>query len=164
MPFKIGVDPALHSTPGILCQTSDEFFQIKEDLFDLIFIDGDHRWSTVLRDTNSALQCLAFNGTIVLHDCWPVREEHSWLYYNNGKTMVPGNGSVWKACVVLLMTRPDLEMQYINVGDGAMIIREGIEREVPDFDADVEFTWDYWIKNRETLFPVKTLAEYLYDT
>lgn len=165
--YKWGVDPVVIH-PSISCVTSDKFFEEEEDYYwDLIFIDGDHRWTTVLRDVENSLQSLVTNGTIVLHDCWPVREEHSQLTYWNGAKNVPGNGSVWKACSILRMSRSDIHMQYIDVGDGSMIIqRVPQELWIPPFkpDVDLNLTWDFWQRFKHQMFPLKSLEDFLNGT
>lgn len=60
--------------------TFDDFALInKEKDFDLVFIDGDHRYETVIRDINYGLQILKSGGILSGHDYthpdWPgVRE------------------------------------------------------------------------------------------
>lgn len=47
---------------------SDAFFEQNEDVFDIIFIDGDHRYAQSKRDLDNAMQCLSEHGVIFLHD------------------------------------------------------------------------------------------------
>jgi hypothetical protein len=65
--------------------------------YDLIFIDGLHTAEQVKKDFENALKILSPNGFIVLHDCNPLKEEH---------TIVPRptktghwNGDVYKFAV-----------------------------------------------------------------
>ena len=85
---KIGVDPDLNliNNEDIYNGTSDEFFTISEDKFDLIFIDGLHHADQVKRDFENSLRCLSDNGFIVIHDCLPI---------NESTTHVPRDSKVW---------------------------------------------------------------------
>ena len=83
---KVAVDPApaiprwkwlLH--PNTLLRgrlvhaTSDAYFQAlpAAERFDVVFIDGDHRFAQTLRDIESALDHLAAGGVVFVHDCDP---------------------------------------------------------------------------------------------
>jgi len=106
---KYSVDPGkeFEANPVDFKVTSDEFFaqlragkilnhQIK---FDVIFIDGLHLADQVNRDIINALDFIAEDGFVVLHDCnpaseWHARENHMFL-----ETPAFGiwNGTTWKA-------------------------------------------------------------------
>lgn len=45
--------------------------------FDLIFIDGLHTAEQVQKDFENSLKILSHRGFIVLHDCNPLKEEHT---------------------------------------------------------------------------------------
>jgi len=66
IPLAVGVDPLSGGTHRL---TSDEFFLTNKELFDIIFIDGDHRAHQVIRDLQNSLRFLRKGGTILLHDC-----------------------------------------------------------------------------------------------
>jgi predicted O-methyltransferase YrrM len=53
--------------------SSRRFFQYKvnDKEYDLVFIDGDHSREQVLEDTTQALNHLAPDGLVVLHDTYP---------------------------------------------------------------------------------------------
>ena len=70
---KIGVDP---SCGGNVRLTSDDFFNINKEKFDLIFINGLHHYDQVKKDINHSLEVLNPNGLILLHDCLPCRQSH----------------------------------------------------------------------------------------
>lgn len=70
----VGVDIINVDIPGIFCKgTTDEFFEYNKNkiTFDAIFIDADHRFSSVKRDLENSLQILNENGIIFLHDTDP---------------------------------------------------------------------------------------------
>ena len=72
-----GVDINRHPIPSGLNMfygTTDEFFDQNTSKFDCIFIDADHKFTSVLRDFNKATTILNDNGMIILHDTNPVTE------------------------------------------------------------------------------------------
>jgi hypothetical protein len=78
--------------------SSDDFFAANQEKFDLIFIDGVHTEEQTLRDISNALERLAINGAIVLHDCMPPDDWHQREpeTYKKGENW---NGAVWKAAL-----------------------------------------------------------------
>jgi hypothetical protein len=53
--------------------TSDEFFAAYDGPApDVIFVDGDHAYEQARRDISGALELLADDGCLFLHDTWPV--------------------------------------------------------------------------------------------
>ena len=62
IPYKVGVDPD-KSVYGIQHNlTSDEFFTLNNQKFDIIFIDGMHEFHQVYRDTQNSLNILNDGG------------------------------------------------------------------------------------------------------
>lgn len=74
---KISVDPERKpgKEPDFL-MTSDEFFSINRNKFDMIFIDGDHEHSQVVKDLKNSLEFLSDHGCVVLHDTNPPSERY----------------------------------------------------------------------------------------
>lgn len=73
-PNKVGVDPIEGGTHRT---TSDDFFkQCGSQMFDVIFIDGDHHHDQVVKDVTSALRHLTRHGTLLMHDCSPPDAAH----------------------------------------------------------------------------------------
>ena len=92
IPKKIGVDPSLGGTHKM---TSDEFFKINRENFDLIFIDGLHITDQVDRDIENSLKCLNPSGLILIHDCLPKK-----IWSQIVPCIYPKwNGDVWKSLV-----------------------------------------------------------------
>lgn len=118
--IKIGVDPD-RSLKAAYQMTSDEFFRINNDTFDLIFIDGLHHAEQVERDILNALEVLNENGTILVHDCNPITREMQIVPRSQGLW----TGDVWKAWVRLRATRPSLKMYVIDADEGCGLIRRG---------------------------------------
>jgi hypothetical protein len=133
---KMGVDPGLEfpDNPVKYPMTSDNFFLHLEngklDLdpgfrWDIIFIDGLHISTQVMKDVINSLYHLNPNGYILLHDCNPEtyfmqRED----YYIDG-VQHPWNGTVWKVIYNLRATRDDLQVCTVNTDWGVGVIRRG---------------------------------------
>lgn len=156
-PKKVGVDPA---RGGTIRTTSDEFFKSNTDTFDLIFIDGDHRSEQVLRDVLNATKCLNAGGTIVMHDCIPLKEEHQFREYKGGIC----NQDAWKACMVLRM-QPEIDVAVglFDCGVGVIKLRDNSDKLTLDFELTQDnmldvLTWDMFANNWE-----KWLRVFEYD-
>ncbi len=55
--------------------TSTQFAEMWRDPIDLLFIDGDHRWESVLEDFRALSKCVpSGHGLILLHDTHPATE------------------------------------------------------------------------------------------
>jgi hypothetical protein len=99
---KWGVDPnpqdgAVRAASVFIPRTSDFFFEklaAQSGLFDLIFIDGDHRADQVYREVQAAVKILSPRGVICLHDCNPHSEEMQEVPLRSGWQWT---GDVWKA-------------------------------------------------------------------
>jgi hypothetical protein len=123
--------------------TSDEFFSLNKQTFDLIFIDGLHLADQVERDILNALTVLNEHGTILVHDCNPTTRKMQ---------MVPRvgrawTGDVWKTWVKLRATRPDLKMYVIDAAStGLGLIRRGRQ---PTIQLPGSLTYEGLEKNRK---------------
>jgi len=146
---KTSVDPA-PSANATHCMTSDVFFQLKNNEYDLIFIDGLHTAEQVKKDFQNALKILSTNGFIVLHDCNPLKEHH---------TLVPRptpsghwNGDVYKFAHELGFFE---SFKTVDIDNGCGVWSNGEEKYSPvktdlkwgKFDSDRAFlinltSWD----------------------
>ena len=113
---KVGVDPR---SGGNVRKTSDEFFKVNENKFDIVFIDGLHTYDQVKKDILNSINCLKENGIVLVPDCMPD---------SLGKQAVPRyrmiwNGDVWKA-IVDLRQREDLEIFTCEMDQGIGIIKK----------------------------------------
>lgn len=61
----------LDSQVQFVAQPSLDFLKQTSETFDFIFLDGDHRASTVYQEVPAALNCLRDGGAILLHDYYP---------------------------------------------------------------------------------------------
>lgn len=122
--YKVGVDPQPQAD-YIIPKNSDNYFRYTLSMneispetakyFDLIFIDGLHTAEQVKKDFENALKILSRNGFIVLHDCNPLKEEH---------TIVPRpterghwNGDVYRFAVSIL------HKHTIDIDNGCLVWR-----------------------------------------
>jgi hypothetical protein len=127
---KDGVDPAGRCNYPM---TSDDFFeQLDENVtYDIIFIDGLHLDYQVEKDITNSLKHLSEGGTIVMHDCSPIKEEHQVEEYVVGTTW---NGTTWKAYVKFRMTDENLTMFVVDTDHGVGVITKGKQTLYPKSD------------------------------
>jgi len=72
---KTGVD--LHcEMQDVLNISPDEFFENNSNLYDTIFIDGDHRYEEVKKDVINALESITEKGMVLIHDTCPTKSSH----------------------------------------------------------------------------------------
>lgn len=179
--YKISVDPDPNAK-ATFCMTSDDFFNywdpvqtievtikdspsapqfITQDRrFDLIFIDGLHTAEQVKKDFENALKVLSPNGFIVLHDCNPLKEEH---------TIVPRpterghwNGSCYKFAV-------KLGKRYrvtVDIDNGCAVFRD--DKTSPIYDGKYfNYTrmavgsWEDFDKNRKEYLNLITWDDFV---
>ena len=147
---KVGVDPNGCSTHQL---TSDEFFKINTDKFDLIFIDGLHLEQQADKDIANSLKVLTKNGTIVLHDCLPYSEWHQRETYEG-----VGNwaGTVWKSIAKLRMSVEDLSIEVVDTDFGCGIIRRGTNKLFPSTSID----YNLYSNNRNVLMNVISIKQF----
>ena len=128
--YKDGVDPAGRCNYPI---TSDDFFeQLDENVkYDIVFIDGLHLDYQVEKDITNSLKHLSEGGTIVMHDCSPIKEEHQAEEYVVGTTW---NGTTWKAYVKFRMTDENLSMFVVDTDHGVGVITKGSQALFPKSD------------------------------
>jgi len=105
---KVGVDPV---SGGNIRLTSDNFFKINKNTFDIIFIDGLHIFEQVRADIKNSLMTLNKGGIILLHDCLPQRARDQFV----PRSHEHWNGDVWKA-IVECRTNKDIDT-YTCIAD-----------------------------------------------
>lgn len=118
---KIGVDPD-KSSAATVHLTSDDFFEVNEERFDIIFIDGLHHSDQVMKDIVKSLKCLSEGGTIVMHDCLPTSKRMQEIPLQE---QCEWTGDVWRAFLKYRETREDLTMCVVGVDWGCGIITRG---------------------------------------
>lgn len=152
---KIGVDP-VKEYDAAFQMTSDQFFSINKETFDLIFIDGLHHAVQVERDIINALNILNDNGTIVVHDCNPTNESMQIV----PRQQKGWTGDVWKTWVKFRASRPDLKMYVVNVDMGCGIIRKGTQKII---SLPKPLTYKELAKNRKQLLNLVDIDYFLND-
>lgn len=115
------VPPAEATRPGLhlFAMTSRAFFASADTLapplpaalraIDFAFIDGDHRFETVLRDFIDLEARMAPGGVIALHDTWPLNAHTASPLRQTG--FYSGDG--WKLVPCLRALRPDLRVMTV---------------------------------------------------
>lgn len=123
--FALGIDKVSHAdwdgyegehlNLEFLNLTSDEYFMQEQKLggFDTIFIDADHSSDQVYRDVENALELLADEGLILVHDTLPPSEEFKQFHLC---------GDAYKAINDLRTFRHDLQVFTIPVIYGLTLI------------------------------------------
>lgn len=92
---KVSIDPDPEAK-ATYQMTSDEFFAVNKDKFDIVFIDGLHEHNQVYKDIQNSLKVLNPNGVIILHDCMP-KNEKMQLWDNKSHQFEEWTGDTWKA-------------------------------------------------------------------
>ncbi len=118
---KISVDPSNVDTYDFN-MTSDNFFEINKDMFDIIFVDGLHTAEQVEKDIINSLIILTNGGSIVVHDTNPPTE----LHCTENPVHLEWTGTVWKTIFMLRSTRADLVFKTYMDDWGVTIITRGI--------------------------------------
>jgi hypothetical protein len=126
--------------------------------FDLIFIDGLHTAEQVKKDFENALKILSPDGFIVLHDCSPLKEEH---------TIVPRltptghwNGDVYRFAISL--TKEDaFDCDTVDIDNGCMVISRTRGTKVYIIPDPSNIQWDHFDKNRKELLNLITWDEFI---
>jgi hypothetical protein len=134
---KDSVDPGVEFTdnPVKYPVTSDYFFSLlnNNDLdlhpdykWDVIFIDGLHISTQVMKDVLNSLQHLSWNGYILLHDCNPPTIDMAREDYKINGVYKPWNGTTWKVMYWVRTHRGDLQSCVVDTDWGIGIIRKGM--------------------------------------
>lgn len=150
---KVCVDP---NCPASYKMTSDKFFEVAQGkyLFDLIFIDGLHEETQVIRDIENSLKLLSPNGTIVVHDCNPQQEKHQSEKRGDNSHW---NGTVWKGWVKVRSSHDDLTMTVLDMDEGCGIIQRGTQAKIqmPEF-----LDWAWFDRNRKHALNLVSFEEW----
>jgi len=149
---KDGVDPKADCNFRI---TSDEFFEKNKKMYDIIFIDGLHLDFQVMRDVTNSLRFLNKKGTIVMHDCNPIKKEHQVEEYHYGALW---NGTTWKAYANFRVNRDDLFMNVVDTDHGVGVVRFGKQRVFDLKGRNIDF--NLLNQNRKALLNLISVEEF----
>lgn len=160
---KTGVDPAVsgkfHQVD--FAMSSDEYFASLpgERKFDLIFIDGLHLEKQVIKDIVNSIEHLSLNGTIVVHDCNPQRDEEQVEDYDplHSRPNYTWSGTVWKAVARFRMLRHDVFMFVVDTDCGVGIIKKGRQEKYPYYEV---LDWNFLKEHRKALLNLKDVSEF----
>jgi len=157
---KESVDPRDLGQEHVM--SSDHFFsQTPGDVvWDLVFIDGLHRWDQVLRDVDNSLDHLTSGGTIVLHDCLPPNEAvtaENPEFLPNGQVKGAWWGDVWKALVLMRRLWPSVNLKILDADCGMGVIRKLDVSYLPVKRASVP-SWEDYMSNREAIMEIVPLS------
>lgn len=169
--YKVSVDPDPNAH-AVFCKTSDEYFDVISSMaeqymvprndggqdihyktMDLVFIDGLHTAEQVQKDFENALKILSPNGFIVLHDCNPLKEEH---------TIVPRptptghwHGDVYKFTSRLSSNWVNYRTVDIDCGCGVFY------NCFPTFSLIDPPSWEFFDRNRKQLMNLVSWDEFV---
>jgi len=134
----IGVDPAPVGDPLAACATQAQLYRQESGAFlrgpprdcflhsggfDLAFVDGDHRFQSVLDDFIGLEAWAAPHALVVLHDTLPLtaltasKERHSGFYTGDG----------WKIVSCLRSLRPQLRVVTLPVAPSGLTLVAGLD-------------------------------------
>lgn len=150
---KTGVDPGYDTDYRM---SSDEFFKINKDVYDIVFIDGLHHWEQVTRDFINMTGCLKIGGIILLHDCLPTCKEHQGRKHHPIVGQTAWTGDVWKAIVQLRADGWDIKT--INTDWGISIYRAITLKEKRSID--LELSWENFEKMKDKWLDIMTLEQF----
>lgn len=134
----IAIDPApvgepLRACPGqgqLFAQTSAAFFAqscaasgLSETGFNLAFIDGDHRFASVLDDFIALERHAAPGAVVLLHDTLPLTESTSGGERHTGFY----SGDAWKIVPCLRALRPDLRLTTLPTAPTGLTVVTGLD-------------------------------------
>jgi len=143
---------------GNVRKTSDSFFQTNKEKFDIVFIDGHHKYSQVKKDIENSLNFLNDGGIILLHDCLP----NNYYAHVIPKCVYNWNGDVWRAFVEV-RTKDNLDSYCCNADHGIGIIlkrknKNKLQTNISDF-SKIEF--NYFFNNYKKLMNLQEFDELL---
>lgn len=140
---KVGVDPRQGGTHRM---TSDEYFAINTEKFDVIFIDGLHYYEQVKKDFENAIQVLNDHGIIIFHDMFPTQER--WAVVPEPEDLTTYGcwmGDVWRMSFDLI-ARSDITFKVVTMDNGCGFVTKGTQtpKLIP-----AENSWNFWVQNHQ---------------
>ena len=115
--YKIGVDPERGGTHRM---TSDCFFENNQEIFDVIFIDGLHKYEQVYIDATNALKVIEVGGFIAFHDFLP----SSWKEQHVPRvTTGSWTGDCWKLALQLMEAK-GIEFVILDIDHGVGLMKK----------------------------------------
>jgi hypothetical protein len=152
---KHGVDPAVDTTYKM---TSDDFFKDHIKMkYDIIFIDGLHIFEQAYRDIVNSLEYLNENGTIIVHDCNPLKE----ITQRRERASSVWHGDVWKAILKLRIENPNVIIYTVNTDEGCTIIKKGSQKlYTPQENIKNIYDFNYFKSNKKEILNLISVREF----
>lgn len=142
--------------------TSDDFFAINKQIFDIIFVDGLHLEEQCTKDIRNSLSILRSNGIIIVHDCLPPREEY--IDPNrNGKKKGSWWGTTFRSIIDLRYKNPELRIHTVNAFCGCAVIQKALTSQ-PLYDKvplETAKTFSYYKDNKKELMNTISIEEFI---
>lgn len=157
--YKVSVDPDPKAKARFCC-TSDFYFEGRKQYnnnvskIDLIFIDGLHTAGQVRKDFENALKILSPKGFIVLHDCNPLKEEHTIVPRQNPTGH--WHGDVYKFAAALLTNN---NSWTVDIDCGCLVFQNKNNGQYATIRKTVD--WQYFDKNRKQLLNLISWDEFV---
>lgn len=149
--YCVDIDP---NAKADFTGSSDEFFKQNKEHYDIYFLDGLHTSEQVKKDFENALRVLSPNGFIILHDCNPLKEEH---------TIVPRptktghwNGDVYKFALNLSINE---FYRTVDIDNGCGVYRHVVPCLITDYEVD----WVNFNDSRDVWLNLITYDEFKRD-
>jgi hypothetical protein len=155
---KVCVDPDPYAGADYE-MTSDEFFDLNTENFDIVFVDGLHHADFAYRDIVNSLSILNPGGCVVVHDVIPFSYEAQVIPLDKASSLgtVAWNGDVWKSWIKLRTERNDLSMKCVNEDHGCGIINF---TNPGNGDHLENFNMGYYTYNRDLVMSALNLITY----
>ncbi len=152
--LKHGVDPTVNTT---FKMTSDEFFKNHiSQKYDLIFIDGLHLFEQVYRDIVNSLKWLSKNGTIIVHDCNPLKE----ITQRRDRVSDVWHGDVWKAILKLRTEEQNVTIYTVDTDEGCAVIKKGKQKLLKTNTSKAKlYSFDFFNKHRTEILNLITVLD-----
>lgn len=152
IPVKVGVDPYYG---GNVRLSSDDFFSLNTQKFDVIFVDGLHYYEQVKRDVFNSLKFLNENGIVIIHDMLPITKKQTLVHpiSDNPPRFYGWVGDVWRLSFDLMVEK-NINFKIVNIDLGCGIILPG-NQDQPKYQ---NITWEDYVKNHKHL-PIISYTE-----
>lgn len=166
IPHKDGVDPGAEGVvhPKVNYPvTSDNFFELIKDhtdiKYDIVFIDGLHHSTQVIKDITNSLKHSIDTGVIAMHDCNPPTKAHAQVPRNG---QVNWNGDVYKAFLQSRINNPQHKHFVVDDDWGVGVIlknQKDFEIDKNELQQGID-SWEYFNTNRTKLLTLISSDEF----
>ena len=163
---KDGVDPGAEGVvhPKVNYPiSSDDFFKLIKDhpdiKYDIVFIDGLHHSTQVIKDINNSLKHSIDDGIIVMHDCNPPTKSHAQVPRNG---QLNWNGDVYKAFLQSRIDNPQHKHFVVDDDWGVGVIlknQEDSKLDKKELQQGID-SWEYFDTNRNNLLTLISPDEF----